>query len=74
MGWGTLAPINEKTFSLRTVNKKLIPHKGGSHYMVLYFGKIKKKSNKSILSHLQLKGSRENQVVQTHTLAGEGEK
>lgn len=42
--------------------------------MVLYFGKIKKKSNKSILSHLQLKGSRENKVVQTHTLAGEGEK
>ena len=44
VGWGTLAPINEKTFSLGTVNKILIPHKGGSHYMVLYFGKIKKKN------------------------------
>ena len=42
--------------------------------MVFYFGKIKTKLDKSILSHLQLKGSRENQVVQIHTLAVEGEK
>ena len=71
---GALALIKEKTFSWGTVVKKLTPRKGGSHYMVIHFGKTKTKSNKSISSYIQLKGSRENQVVQTISHAIEGEK